>query len=43
MFGNVRAGLRGALSEQSAFTLIDEREYIASLRKLHPAADWGRR
>jgi len=37
VFGNVRAALRGALTEQRAFTLIDEREFVASLRKLHPA------
>ena len=36
VFGNVRAALRGALTEQSAFTLIDEREYVACLRRLHP-------
>ena len=36
VFGNVRASLRGALSEQRVFTLIDEREFMASLRKLHP-------
>ena len=38
VFGNVRASLRGALTEQRAFTLIDEREFMASLRKLHPAS-----
>jgi len=37
VFGNVRAPLRAALSEIGSFTLIDEDEFMADVRKVRGA------